>query len=85
MLFVWRDAGVGNGMRITGTDEVIPSANLAANTIKIHPCWRRVRTVDIEYVNKALPRRRSELKRTIRDLMCQSCIIETKYDTAWTA
>ena len=35
----------------------------------------------IEYVNSLTPQEAEELKRTIRDLMRQSCIIETKYDT----
>ena len=35
----------------------------------------------IEYMNSLTPQEAEELKKTIRDLMRQSCIIETKYDT----
>ena len=39
----------------------------------------------IEYVNSLTPQEAEELKKTIRDLMRQSCIIETKYDRTGTA
>lgn len=35
----------------------------------------------LEYVNSLSPQEAEDLKRVIRDLMRQSCIIETKYDT----